>query len=113
MKIMAGDTEFHATTLIGEPITYNGQLVYSIKMLVDCDVTQKHIDALANNPWDIYDDNDVLQSTQERMNIAYQHSITFLQLPNAHSEIEALKSALAAKEAELQAALALLGTTQP
>jgi hypothetical protein len=112
MRIDAGTVSINAKTLIGGPVTYNGHIVDSIQIGLDQDITQEQIDVLSSTEWNVYDDAGVFQSKQTGFNTMHQYAITFLKVPDLVKENEELKAALAAKEAELQATLAQVSTTE-
>lgn len=105
MKIMAGDIAVPVITLIGENVAFGGQLVESIRVVTTETLTAEQMLALTNSTWSILDDNGEELSSQNGFNTLYQHSATFLRVPDLQRENETLKAALAQKEAELQDAL--------
>lgn len=112
MKIVAGQSTLMAQGLYGDFVNYNGTMVDGIKIVLNESLTQVQINDLITQPWNIYDDNNVLQSTQQGYNKLYQHSALFMRVPDVLKENEALRAALAATEAELQAVKAQIPTTK-
>lgn len=111
MKIIAGDIAVPVLTLIGENVAFGGQLVESIRVVTTEPLTAEQMGALTDSTWSILDDNGEVLSNQSGFNTLYQHSATFLRVPDLQRENETLKAALAQKEAELKDALGKLETT--
>ena len=112
MKITAGDMTVPVLTLISENVAFGGQLVEGIRVVTSQPLDAEQLDALAAGPWNILDDNDALISAQSGINTLYQHSATYLRVPDLARENETLKAALAQKEAELREALGKLESSQ-
>ncbi len=80
MKIVAGNQEIQIKGIYGAPAHFNGVLVDSLKVSLPGDITQEQLSAMLENPWEIYDDHDVLQSVQEGLSFVEEYSLTFLKV---------------------------------
>lgn len=80
MKIVAGDQEIEVIGIYGTPARHNGVLVDSFKVSLPGDIAEEQLLAMLQNPWEIYDDQGILQSVQAGINHIAEYALTFLKV---------------------------------
>jgi hypothetical protein len=82
VKIVAGDMEIQAITVLCGPASYNGVLVDSARVILPGDITEEQIQKMIENSWNVYNDNGDYVYTHSGYNMATEYSVTFIRLPN-------------------------------
>ncbi len=104
MKIVAGASTIDATPMQNGTVSYNGQIVESMSLIMDGAFTQEQIDDLVNNSWQEYAQDDTPMALVEGYTTLLQSTLVFLRIPDIMKENKALRAELTA----LQEAMAKL-----
>ncbi len=104
MKIVAGGQGIEVIGIYGAPARHNGVLVDSFRVSLPGDITEEQLLAMLQNPWEIYDEQGVLQSVQTGINCIQEYALTFLKVTE-QAELQARLSQAEEKAVLYRAAL--------